>query len=109
MGVTMFEMTLGNWGPPTWLLINNVNEAFGIFMILYKLTAGFAMLNVINAVFLRLTMKQADALDGYLIGQTKKDAEKYKDRLQKLFDIMDISGDGKISREEFDLVCQSAS
>merc|ERR1711957_30898 len=39
--VTMFEMTLGNFGPPTWLLMNNIDEWYGPPMILYKMTMGF--------------------------------------------------------------------
>merc|ERR1712107_44179 len=107
--VTMFEMTLGNWGPPTWLLFNNVGEGWALFMIPYKLVAGFAAINVINAVFLRTTMKQAENIDDKTIQQAKNDAERYCKRVGELFDHIDRSGDGKLSREEFKGICQSKS
>jgi len=107
--VTTFEMTLGNWGPPAWLLINNVNEAWGAYVIFYKCTAGFAILNVINAVFLRLTMREADTLDNIAIQQAKNDATKYHEKVGILFDVLDTSGDEKLSYEEFQLICESAS
>lgn len=31
--LTMFEITLGNWGPPCWLLTNEVSEAWSLFFL----------------------------------------------------------------------------
>merc|ERR1712032_780623 len=50
--LTMFEMTLGNFGPPTWIVFEHVHEAWMVVLLAYKLIAGFAMLNVIMSVFM---------------------------------------------------------
>jgi len=41
--VTMFEITLANWGPACWLLTNSVNEWWCIFFVAYKCSIGFAV------------------------------------------------------------------
>mmetsp|Transcript_117169 Transcript_117169/g.185414 ORF Transcript_117169/g.185414 Transcript_117169/m.185414 type:complete len:381 (-) Transcript_117169:34-1176(-) len=107
--VTMFEVTIGNWGPVAWLLIDNVGELYLFPILMYKCTAGFAVLNVINAVFLRQTMKVADELDDYMIEEKKKAGQKYMNRLQNLFREMDANGDGVLTKEEFEHVLASAS
>jgi len=107
--LTMLEVTLGNWGPPTRLLVNHVSEAFIVFFVAYKITAGFAVLSVINAVFLRQTMKVADRIDGYAIEETKKAAESYRKKVRELFNAMDTSGDGDVTFDEFAEICENES
>jgi len=99
--VTVFEMTVGNWGPPCWLLVNSVSEWFTVAVLIYKLSAGFALLNVVNAVFLRQTMKVADKLDDFTIDQKKREADGYLAKVAALFDEVDTSGDGQVSYDEF--------
>ena len=55
--ITMFEVTLANWGPPCRALVNLVGEPFGYFLLTYRCVCGFAVLNVISAVFIQQTMK----------------------------------------------------
>eukprot|EP00931_Biecheleriopsis_adriatica_P004985 TRINITY_DN106565_c0_g1_i1.p1 TRINITY_DN106565_c0_g1~~TRINITY_DN106565_c0_g1_i1.p1 ORF type:complete len:526 (+),score=73.12 TRINITY_DN106565_c0_g1_i1:29-1606(+) len=104
--LTMFESTIGNWGPTAWNLVDNTQqEFFGAYCILYKLSMGYAVVNVINAVFLRQTMKCADAIDDFTIAQQKKVRENYINKLAGLFHQMDASGDGLVDREEFHELC----
>eukprot|EP00930_Biecheleria_cincta_P036069 TRINITY_DN24769_c0_g1_i1.p1 TRINITY_DN24769_c0_g1~~TRINITY_DN24769_c0_g1_i1.p1 ORF type:complete len:537 (+),score=87.69 TRINITY_DN24769_c0_g1_i1:98-1708(+) len=99
--LTMFECTIGNWGPPAWLLTKNYSEIFIIYSVLYKLCMGYAVVNVINAVFLRQTMKCADAIDEFTLAQEAKKRQEYIKKLGLLFKEMDTSGDGLVDREEF--------
>merc|ERR1719277_366811 len=57
--VSMFEITLANWGPQAWLLMNNVSVRWGWFFILWKCSFGFAVLQVITSVFIQCTFKVA--------------------------------------------------
>merc|ERR1712228_800514 len=54
--LTMFEITLGNWPPVARILQENVDEFYVAFSILHKLTIGFAVIGVINGVFMQETM-----------------------------------------------------
>lgn len=107
--MSMFELMLGNWGPPSWLLINYVNEGFMPFCILFKATAGFAMLNVVMGVFLRQTSACAESIDQFTIRQKKKARSAHTKRLQELFHELDTSGDGTLSYEEFAELLKSDS
>merc|ERR1711933_310046 len=98
--LSTFEVALGNWGPVTWALVNNVSTFYLLVILGFKLLVGFAVLNVINAVFLRQTMKVADKIDSFTIEQQRKMAESYKGRLHDIFHEIDTSGDGKITYDE---------
>merc|ERR1712232_1097232 len=94
------EMALGNWGPPTWMVVNHVSEWFMPLILAFKLTAGFAVLNVVNAVFLRQTMKCADTIDEFTINARAKARANFSSMLLELFQQMDQSGDGLLSKDE---------
>merc|ERR1719412_2238018 len=57
--VTMFAVTLANWAPTCWELMNSVSPLWGIFFIAYKCTMGFAVVQVITSVFIQQTFKLA--------------------------------------------------
>merc|ERR1712060_25028 len=50
---TMFELTFANWPPVARLLVEHVHSVFMWLMVLYKLTFGFAVVAVVNAVFMQ--------------------------------------------------------
>merc|ERR1719277_2065446 len=58
--VSMFEITLANWGPQAWLLINNVSELWGFFFIFWRCCFGFAVIQVIASVFIQQTFQVAN-------------------------------------------------
>merc|ERR1719464_844143 len=100
--ITMFEVHLANWAPACWVLIDEVNQWYGLIMVVYRCLAGFAVLNVINAVFIQRTMKVAQGNADVMLMQKQKEAETYKRRLKDVFKLMDTSGDGCLTREEVD-------
>merc|ERR1712113_669843 len=57
--ITMFEITFANWAPACRLLVDEVHELFGLFFLIYRCTIGFAVLSVIQAVFIQQTMRAA--------------------------------------------------
>eukprot|EP00927_Polykrikos_kofoidii_P065135 TRINITY_DN6091_c0_g3_i1.p1 TRINITY_DN6091_c0_g3~~TRINITY_DN6091_c0_g3_i1.p1 ORF type:complete len:612 (+),score=89.13 TRINITY_DN6091_c0_g3_i1:147-1982(+) len=99
---TMFEVTLGNWGPPCRLLQNEVNEAWVLFFISYKLIVGFAVVQVITSVFVQQTFKLVAHDEDVLLREKEEAAVANVRHLTRLFEHIDTSGDGLISRHEFD-------
>merc|ERR1719221_1446201 len=100
--VSMFEVTLANWGPNCWLLMNEVHECWGFFFIFWRCCFGFAVIQVITSVFIQHTFKVASRDEDIMIKEKEKASEAYLRHLDNLFTSLDESGDGQISREEFD-------
>mmetsp|Transcript_71626 Transcript_71626/g.167721 ORF Transcript_71626/g.167721 Transcript_71626/m.167721 type:complete len:295 (+) Transcript_71626:2-886(+) len=99
--LTMFEILFANWSPPCRVLVENISEWFSIFFLLYRCVLGFAVLNVVNAVFVQQTMKTASSDEELAFKQKERDTNLYTRKVKKLFQTMDSSGDGTINREEF--------
>jgi len=101
---TMFEVTLANWGPHCRLLMNSVNEWWALFFLMYKFTIGFSVVQVIIAVFIQQTFKVASRDEEVMIKEKFAAAQADMRNLEKLFSALDSSGDGLITRGEFDEV-----
>eukprot|EP00434_Breviolum_minutum_P040035 symbB.v1.2.035567.t1/scaffold4823.1/size34300/1 len=99
--LTMFEILFANWSPPCRVLVNNVSEWFTIFFLGYRCIIGFAVLNVVNAVFVQQTMKTASSDEELAFKQKERDISAYARKVRKLFQTMDDSCDGAINLEEF--------
>ncbi|CAE8628489.1 unnamed protein product, partial [Polarella glacialis] len=105
--LTMFEILFANWAPACRILVDNVNEWFSAFFLVYRCLVGFAVVNVVSAVCVQQTMKTA-ALDAeHAFKQKQKDQIKYTQKVKKLFQSVDVSGDGNISFDEFSLLVAS--
>lgn len=99
--LTMFEVMLANWAPACRVLVDNVNEVYSLAFLLYRCCLGFAILNIITAVFIQQTLKSAQTCDDVRIVQKQRAQEEYANKLKKLFHRLDTSGDGLVSWEEF--------
>jgi len=97
----MFEITLANWVPPCRLLMDNISVWYAVFFMVYKLSVGFAVVNVINAVFIQQTMKVAATDESILVMQKEQQSQKYQARLKRVFSQLDTSGNGFFTWEEF--------
>lgn len=98
---TMFEITLANWGPPVRRLMNKVDEWWALFFLAYKLTIGFAVVQVIISTFIQQTFKVASRDEEVMIREKYANVDAMKKNVQKLFAYLDESGDGMITKEEF--------
>ncbi|OLQ08452.1 Sodium channel protein type 11 subunit alpha [Symbiodinium microadriaticum] len=105
--LSMFEILFANWSPCCRILVENVSEWFSVFFLLYRCVLGFAILNVVNSVFVQQTMKTASSDEELAFKQKQRDAELYTKKVRKLFQTMDASGDGAINLEEFAKLVQS--
>lgn len=102
--ITMFEVHLANWAPACRVLVENIGETYGYLFIVYRCMAGFAVLNVINAVFIQQTLKVAQQDQEIMIKQKHKEQERFTKALVDLFSAIDSSGDGYITWEEIEAV-----
>mmetsp|Transcript_18242 Transcript_18242/g.42495 ORF Transcript_18242/g.42495 Transcript_18242/m.42495 type:complete len:782 (+) Transcript_18242:59-2404(+) len=102
--LSMFEMTLANWPPVCRVLVENVSEAYLIPALAHKLTIGFAVVGVINGVFMQETFKVAATDDRIMVRQKQMAMTTHVRKMRALFERADDSGDGLVDLEEFRLV-----
>jgi len=102
--LSMFEITLANWGPPCWLLTNQVSEWYALFFICYKCTIGLAVVQVILSVFIQQTFKVASQDERIMILEKEAQSAATIRSLQHLFDRLDRSGDGNSDYVEFEVL-----
>eukprot|EP00439_Symbiodinium_sp_Y106_P076495 s326_g15.t1 len=125
------EILFANWAPACRVLTDNVTEWWTLFFLLYRCLVGFAVLNVVNAVFVQSTLKVAHADEElqfaawqkFLLSadrrchrvqiwfQCAREEAKQKagfaaqrnlmNKLQNMFLALDTSGDGLLSWDEF--------
>ncbi|CAJ1441962.1 unnamed protein product [Effrenium voratum] len=99
--LSMFEILFANWGPPCRVLVENISEWFSVFFLLYRCVLGFAILNVVNAVFVQQTIKTASSDEELAYKQKERDIAVYTRKVKNLFHTLDTSGDGNIDQDEF--------
>jgi len=102
--LSLFEMTLANWPPVCRLLVENVHEAYLIPALIHKLTIGFAVVGVINGVFMQETFKVASTDDRIMVRQKQMAIKTHEHKMINLFEKADSSGDGCLDYEEFEKV-----
>lgn len=100
--LSLFELTLANWPPVCRLLVENVSEWFSVLGVLHKLTVGFAVVGVINAVFIQETFKVAAADDYIMVRNKQKASDLHVQQMHKLFEhASKDNAAGEISFQEF--------
>lgn len=102
--LTMFEVLFANWAIPARICVENVGEVFIYIFIFYRCFVGYAVLNVVSAVFVQQTMKVAQQDQEYMMNLKQKQAEAYAQKLKRFFMTLDASGDGLVSWEEFSVL-----
>mmetsp|Transcript_23510 Transcript_23510/g.59361 ORF Transcript_23510/g.59361 Transcript_23510/m.59361 type:complete len:570 (-) Transcript_23510:202-1911(-) len=102
---TVFEFTFsGGWPHYARKLVDEVSNLYALFFMTYIIAVVFTLFRIITAIFLKDTMALA-AKDAELAIQQKIHAkEEFAQNLQSFFEATDTSGDGMISREEFDSI-----
>lgn len=99
--LSMFEITLGNWPPVCRLLAENSHELFMLLCVIHKLIIGFAVVGVINGVFMQETFKVASIDDRIMVRQKERSMKVHQQKMRQLFMEADSSGDGQLSLDEF--------
>merc|ERR1719456_1865831 len=102
--LSMFELTLANWPPVTRLLTEEVSEWFMLVCVVHKLTVGFAVIGVINGVILQETFKVASTDNVIMVRQKQRAQKNMRQKMEALFNTLDVSRDGTLAFEEFKLI-----
>eukprot|EP00403_Amphidinium_massartii_P003209 CAMPEP_0178380970 /NCGR_PEP_ID=MMETSP0689_2-20121128/5740_1 /TAXON_ID=160604 /ORGANISM="Amphidinium massartii, Strain CS-259" /LENGTH=704 /DNA_ID=CAMNT_0020001135 /DNA_START=1 /DNA_END=2115 /DNA_ORIENTATION=- len=106
---TMFEITFsGGWPNYARPLIENVSPFYSIFFAVYVTFVVFAIIRIINALFLQETLKVASADLDMQVQMSMAEKQSYIEKLRGVFEELDESGDGLISLEEFQSVFTNA-
>jgi len=105
--LSTFEMALANWPPVCRLLMENVSEWFMVLCLLHKLTVGFAVIGIINGVFIQETFRVAAQDDFIMMHQKESAARTHMVKMERLFKAGDASGDGYLDIEEFMILMQN--
>mmetsp|Transcript_38446 Transcript_38446/g.86559 ORF Transcript_38446/g.86559 Transcript_38446/m.86559 type:complete len:575 (-) Transcript_38446:30-1754(-) len=105
---TIFEVTFsGGWLQRTRPLIEDVHALFGVFWVLYVVMITFAVTRVIAALFLKQTLSVAGSDEDMVTMEKMKEKEKFANQLRRMFHTFDTSGDGYLSPDEFQALCDS--
>merc|ERR1711904_766172 len=91
---TMFELTLANWPTVTRNLAENVNEVWMLVGLTHKLVIGFAVIGVVNGVFMQETFKVAAEDDTIMMQRTNKAGKRLRAKMHRLFQSIDQDGSG---------------
>merc|ERR1719506_3590587 len=97
----MFELTLGNWVPIARTLFEDVNEWFIVFTVFHKLSMGFAVIGVINGIFIQETFKVAACDDTIMFLQKERATKTHIRKMRTFFEKADISSAGSVRIEEW--------
>ncbi|CAJ1452141.1 unnamed protein product [Effrenium voratum] len=99
--LTLFEVFFANWSPACRALTDNISEWYMTLFLIYRCAIGFAVINVVNAVFVQQTLQVAKGDEEMLFLEKQKAEEKYFRSVAGMFHKLDTSGDGSLSWEEF--------
>ncbi|CAE7196599.1 Ank2 [Symbiodinium pilosum] len=102
--LTMFEVLLANWAPPARILVDNVSDWFVYVFVVYRCVVGFAVLNVVSAVFIQQTMKVAQADQELVLKQRLRSEQAYAAKMREFFDKLDTHHTGYLTWKEFSQV-----
>ncbi|CAK0900402.1 unnamed protein product [Prorocentrum cordatum] len=104
--LTMFEITFGNFIAPIRILVECVDEGFVVYAVVHKIVLGFAVIGVLNAVFIQETFKVAQLDDNLMVRQQRRKAEHHTKKMQALFREADTDGNGTLDLDEWMTICQ---
>uniref|UniRef100_A0A7S4Q5C2 EF-hand domain-containing protein n=1 Tax=Alexandrium monilatum TaxID=311494 RepID=A0A7S4Q5C2_9DINO len=99
--LTMFEFMLANWPPSSRVLTEDVSEFYLIFVLSYQCIISFAVVKVIQGVFLQVTFNVAATDDVIMLNQKERSVRTHTKKMDRLFKAADMDGNGYIDKEEF--------
>merc|ERR1719336_1029784 len=99
---SMCELTLANWPVAIRVLAENSSEWFFWFGMAYKLSIGFAVIAVVQGVFMQETFKVAQMDDVLMVMQKDRAAKLQTLKMKRfLVEADTVDEDGQISRVEW--------
>lgn len=99
---TVFEIThSGSWPARTRPLVDSVSEWYALLFMVYITVVVFALVRIVTALFLKETLDAASGDALLQMEERKKAGMKHRTRLCEVFQNLDESGDGVITKKEF--------
>merc|ERR1712084_99923 len=89
--------------------MGNVSEWFIVFGIVHKMTIGFAVIGVINGVFIQETFKAVATDDTIMMKRKEKAKACHKKKISRLFDVLDTDKDGYVNLKEMQTIWHNES
>merc|ERR1712093_28226 len=83
--LSMFELSLANFPPIVWVLSEKITSWLIFFCLVHKLTVGFAVIGVINSVFIQETFKVANQDNYILKRQRERSDANFAEKMKLLF------------------------
>jgi voltage-gated sodium channel len=102
--ISIFEISFANHVAVTRTVMENVEEYYAIYFLLYKCVVGLSVFNVVIGVFLHETFKVCSEDDELMIIQKRRTQKEHIRKMNRLFSKVDESGDGLLSKDEFEKV-----
>jgi hypothetical protein len=99
--ISMFEIAFHNHAPIMRKIIENVDERWAIYFLLYKCVVGLSVMKVISGVFMHETFKVCSEDDELMIIQKKRDKENWTRKMHMLYSKLNKNGDEALERWEF--------
>jgi len=99
--LSMFQVTFGDWVPICRFLHEKVDERFALFFVCYQFGMGVAVLRIVYGVFLHVTFRCAHTDEDLMIAQESRAQQKFATQIRDVFNEFDTSGEGYLSRDEF--------
>jgi len=96
---TMFELAFANWPPVSRMLGENCSEWFMMLAVIFKLSMGFAVIGVVNGIFMQETMTAAFD-DQIMIRRHERSRHFHDKKMHQLFEKLDKDGSGQLDCTE---------
>jgi hypothetical protein len=106
--VTMFELTLANWPQPARVLMEKVHEATFIYSVMHKMVLGFAVIGIVNGVFIQETFKVSTLDDAEMVRQACRKEKIHIAKMSRLFVEADADKSGTVDKEEWLRICEDS-
>eukprot|EP00928_Gymnodinium_smaydae_P073558 TRINITY_DN56744_c0_g1_i2.p1 TRINITY_DN56744_c0_g1~~TRINITY_DN56744_c0_g1_i2.p1 ORF type:complete len:279 (-),score=33.77 TRINITY_DN56744_c0_g1_i2:69-905(-) len=105
---SLWEITLGNWPPACRVLAEHVSEHFFTLGLIHRIVFGFALVAIINGVFIQETFKVTARDDVIMLRQKQAAMKHHAEKMRRLMNHTDTDNDGRVSLEEWDKVVKDA-
>jgi len=105
---TMFEITFNGSSNAARVLVNDVNEVFIIYSICHHAILGFAIISVIQAVFIQETFNAVQNCDEVMVRQARSKQARHECNMCRLFGEADLDGNGSVDVNEWMTMCEDS-
>lgn len=98
--LTMMSFVFGDWYDTTVYLVDEVSEWWVFPCVFHQFLVGFAVISVLQGVFINETFEAADKDNEVMVRRAKEQNKHHKKKMDMLFKKADKNGDGNLSLEE---------